>query len=262
MNYTNYNHKYRRNRIVEPAQLVATANIFTPTVDQKYMLGTILDLNGGRRFRYCKNDSTEIAKAVMVQSSVPIAGNTEEVNTNGTAASAKDQSLTIGVTTTIAEDALVDGWLNVVDVTAAALGDLYLIKSNTAGTTPVITLADAGGLRTAIAVTTEITVIKNKYRDVVVVPKAAGTAVPVGVTQVVVTASYYFWAQTRGYASILVDTDTVIVGNPVGESTTGNVNGGVGVVANDGTDPVWGICVVLGTAGQTDQPAIIDLTLE
>ncbi len=262
MSYTNYNHTFRRNRISEPSQLLAVANIFTPTIDQKLMLGCILDLNDGRRFRYIGDSGSGLSKAQMCQSSVPIAGNTEVTNTNGTAAVAGDTSIVIGTTTTVAADALVDGFLLCVDVTAAILGDMYLIKSNTAGTTPRLQIADAGGIRTAIATATELTIIKNKYRDVLTVPAAAATAVRVGVPLVDFTASYFGWVQTRGYCPVLVDANTLIVGNPAGETTTAGVAGGVGVVADDGTDPVWGIVIVKSTNGQTDQPAIIDLTLE
>ncbi len=262
MSYNNLNHKFRRNSFHEPTQLVSDADLFTPTADQKHMLGAIFDLNDGRRFRYVEDGGSGLSKATMCQSSVPIGGNTEVVNTNGVEAVAGAQSLTIGTTTTVAADALVDGYLLCVDVTAAILGDMYLIKSNTAGTEPVLQISDQGGIRTTIPVTAELTIIKNKYRDVITVPAAAATAVRVGVSLVDFTADFFGWVQTLGYAPMIVDANTLIVGNPAGETTTAGVAGGVGVVAQDGTDPVWGIVVVKSTNGQTDQPAIIDLMLE
>jgi len=242
--------------------LLADRDLFAPHANKVFPLGAIADARDGRRFRYIKDGGSGLSKALMCQSSVPIAGNTEVVNTNGTAAVAGDKFITIGTTTTIAKDALIDGFLLCVDVTAAILGDMYLIKSNPAGTTPKLGIADRGGIRTAIPVTAELTVIKNKFRDVIAVPAAAATAVRVGVPLVDFTADYYGWVQTRGYCPVLVDANTLVVGNPAGETTTAGVAGGVGVVAGDGTDPVWGIVVVKSTNGQTDQPAIIDLTLE
>ena len=107
----NYNFEQRRNRLWEPAQLLSEFNVLTPHIRQQNMLGAIFDLNDGRRYRYCKNGAVALAKAIMAQSSVPIAGNTEEVNTNGTAAIVGDTRLTIGLTTTVTEDVLVDGFL-------------------------------------------------------------------------------------------------------------------------------------------------------
>ncbi len=247
---------------IKVESLLADRDIFNPTAEKKFPLGAIAESRDGRRFRYVKDGGSGLSKAQMCQSSVPIGGNTEEVNTNGVEAVAGVKILTIGVTTTIAKDALIDGFLLCVDVTAAILGDMYSIKSNTAGTTPRLEIADVGGIRTTIPVTAELTVIKNKFRDVITVPAAAATAVMVGVPLVDFTADYYGWVQTRGYAPVLVDANTLIVGNPAGETTTAGVAGGIGVVASDGTDPVWGIVVVKSTNGQTDQPAIIDLMLE
>ena len=247
---------------IKVESLLADRNIFNPTAGKKFPLGAIADSRDGRRFRYVKDGGSGLTKATMCQASVPIVGNTEVVNTNGTAAVAGDKIITIGTTTTIAKDALIDGYLLCVDVTAAILGDMYLIKSNTAGTEPRLEIADTGGIRTAIPTAAELTVMKNKFRDVITVPAAAATAVRVGVSLVDFTADYFGWVQTRGYAALLVDANTLVVGNPAGETTTAGVAGGVGVIAGDGTDPIWGIVVVKSTNGQTDQPAIIDLMLE
>lgn len=268
MSYTNYNYTYRRNRILEPAQLLAASDIFHPTSDQRYMLGCILDLNDGRRFRYCENAGVALIKAGMVQSSVPIATWTEMTNSSGVASvavGATEIKVTI-TTTACAVDDFADGWLNVVDDTpAASLGDLYSIKSNDAGgsgLTPTLQITDAGGLRGIITTSTALTVLKNKYKDVVIVPAGTATAPVVGVTSVIVAIDYFFWAQTRGPASILVDNDTVVVGDPVSEATTTGVDGACGLRSDALTEPNWGTVMVLGTAGQTDQPAIVDLMLE
>jgi hypothetical protein len=47
--------------------------------------------------------------------------------------------------------------------------------------------------------------IKNKYKDVIVFPTTA-SGIAVGVTPITVTASYYFWAQTKGLCPILQHT--------------------------------------------------------
>lgn len=260
MNYVNYNHDYRRNRFVEPTQMLTAANIFTPTSDQKHMLGCILDLNDGRRFRYCRAGET-LYKALMTQSEAPQANWTEQAMT-GYSASAGDTSVQILLATAVVAHDLDDGWLLVTDVTTDALGDMYLIKSHTTGTTPTLQLADQGGIRTALTATSEVSVIMNKYREVIHVVAAAATSVPTGVPLVDVTDTYYFWAQTKGPCPLIVDTDNVVVGNYIGETATSNVAGGGGIIATDGTLPFWGIVMNDCTASQTDQPVIVDLMLE
>lgn len=255
-----YNYEFRRNRVLEPAQMLAANDIFHATIDQKYMLGCVLDLNDGRRFRYCENAAVILYKALMAQSSAPVANWLEQVQTTGTAAVVGDQTITIFVTTALVVGDLNDGWLLIQDVTAAALGDMYLIKEHTAGTLPVITIADTGGIRTATATDSDITVIKNKYKDVIVTPAAAATAAMVGVPLVDIPINRFFWAQTRGPCPLIVDTETVVVGDQIGETDDANVNGGCGIHAV--TYPIYGTVMSKPTNTQTDQPAIVDLCLE
>ena len=265
MSYTNLNYDYRRNRIIEPSQLYAGSDIFHPTADQKYMLGCILELANGDRFRYQEDDGTGRSKATMGQSSLPVSNWTEVANASGIAAVAGDTKLKVTLTTTRCyTDDFAEGWVIVMD-TATPLGDMYLIKSNDvtgAGLTPILQIADAGGIREAIPITAELTICKNKFKDTTVVPKAAGSSCPTGVPLVDVTASYFFWAKTRGYAPLLVDGDDVVAGDPVGDTATAAVNGACGVITACESACIWGICAVENTSGETDQPAIIDLQLE
>ena len=240
MSYTNYNYKYRRNRISEPSQLLAANDLFAQTVDQKYMLGCIFDLNDGRRFRYQEAGGT-LLKAQVCQSAGPTDDWAEMANSSGDAGVVGDTSLKITVSTAVTVDQFADGWLMVQDVTGAALGDLYLIKGNDAGgsgLTPTIQFADRGGLRIATTTSTEFTLTLNKYKDVVIVPAAAATGAPTGVPLIDVTDNYFFWGQTRGIAALIVDTDTVIEGDQIGEPATTNVDGGAGI--HTATFPIYG----------------------
>ena len=65
MSYTNYNHSFGRNRISEPAQLLAGENLFSETTVQKHMLGAFFDLIDGCRFRYLENGTAAVPKALM-----------------------------------------------------------------------------------------------------------------------------------------------------------------------------------------------------
>jgi len=252
---------------IKAESLLSDCDIFTPTADKRFPLGALAESRDGRLFRYVENAAATCPKAAMTQSSAPVANWLEQVQTYGVAGVAGDKTLAANLAATATAGDFIDGWLLCQDVTTAVLGDMYLIKDNTTGVADAtsgydITLhiADAGGLRTAIPITCEITVIKNKYKDVLVIPAAAATNAPVGVPLVDITASYYGWVQTRGPCPLLIDTDTVVVGDQVGEPDDTNVAGGAGIHAV--TFPIYGIVLSKPTNTQTDQPAIVDLCIE
>ncbi len=250
MSYTNYSHidNARRSKLAEPSQLTSDANLWTPTAGQKKMLGAEYSTDDGRTFRYCKNGSTEIAKNLVIQSELIDAQAVDVLQTGKTAA-VGDTVLNLLITTAngLADGDLVDGWIIVNQGTSAIdEGDMYVVKSNkfTASDTAIkIEIADAGGVRNAIAATSNITFVKNLYRDVIVKPTTL-TGVMLGVTTTIVTASFYFWAQTRGVASVIIDTgDSVIVGEPLGHLDGSGTAGSLGLVAAIATDSVVGTAI-------------------
>lgn len=261
MSYSNYNNTYRRNKIVEPSQLKAAYNIFTPHDTQQYMLGAILELNDGRMFRYCKDSGTGSAKA-LAQCSEPV--DAQQLGQVQTAygVSATESKFDILCTTGngISDHELIDGilWVN---ATGSAEGDAYVIKDNywiTSDTVMMVEIADEGGVRTAIAATDDISFIKNICRDTKLNPTTQD-AIVVGVALNTITAGYYYWAQYRGWCPITVDaSDTIVAGEPCGKAGTPGTAGAVGLVANDGTDAVWGTCICTLTGGET---AIVQLNL-
>ena len=248
----------------ESAQLYADRNIWTPTADQKHMLGMEFSTNDGRTFRYCKNGSTALAKNLLVQSEAPAAGLVDELQTAyGVSAGEKVFDVLVTTGNGLSNGELADGIMIVNQGTSATdEGDIYVIKTNkwtTSDTVLSVEIADEGGVRNAIAATSNITIIKNPYRDVIVKPTAL-TSTVVGVTTSIVAADYYFWAQTKGPASVLVDAgDTIVIGEPAGQPGTAGTAGAIGLVANDGTDPVYG--TVMYAAAAADY-AIINLSIE
>lgn len=250
-------------RIPIPAPGRPRSFIFSSTVDQKFALGTRLELDDGRIFRYGKNGGVILYKALMSQAEAPTGGWSETVNASGATYAVGTTSLVVTTTTAVYAHDLDDGWLLVQDVTAAALGDMYRIASHTAhATAPVITIADPGGLRTEIVVGTELTLIMNRFREVVVSVAGASANKCTGVPLVDIPISYFGWLQTRGPCPLIVDTDTILIGDPVGESSGAATNGGCGLLTSIATDVVWGTVMYIGTGGVTDEPAIIDLCLE
>lgn len=265
MSYLRYNYKYRRNRIVEPAQLYAASDLFHPTSDQKYMLGLIFECNDGRMFRYCKAAATAITRARMITACAPIAALEEEAQAAATVMAVGDTTVdvTVSGSSGIVDGDLIDAvmWVSSSPTDSSTIGDSYWIKDNTWSTSDTIlelVLADAGGIRQAISATDKIGILKNRYRDVVVKP-ATLDAGAVGIALVDVTASYYFWAQYRGVAPIIIDADaTTVIGEPIGNEDTTPAEGSGGIIGADFTDCSWGVCV---SAGAHSEISLIDLLL-
>ena len=245
--------------IVDPAELYQDYDPWHPHASQKYALGTILDFDDGRRFRYAEAGATALVAARMNQGEAATANWLNQALT--AAGIVGDQTITISsaLSTALAANDLDDGWIWVND--AAGEGNVYKIKSHTTGTTPVITLADPGGLRVALTATTsEVSMIKNLWKDVIIVPAGAGTQRPVGVSLVAWTANYFGWLQTRGPVCMVVDTDdTIVNGDLAGEPSTGAVDGAVGTAEDDNTAVHYGYVLDDVTASEY---ALIDLTLE
>jgi len=269
MNY-NYDFTYgRRNRIVGPSQLVDSANIFTPTSDQKYTLGLELDLNDAtnRKFVYLKNGATALGKCKMVQTPAhdaeSIASTIQTGNeAYGASAGASTFDVVVATGSEITANSLRDGWMIVSDG-GDAMGDMYLVKSckwSTSDTKLLVTICDEGGLRNAIAATDDVSFVPSKYKDVIVTTESPAGG-PVGVPLTAVTANYYFWAQFWGYTPIFTDdTDTIVVGDPVMLSVddTAASDGCVALSDADADAYVVGNCVF---AGAVSECSIIDLRL-
>jgi len=264
MNYPNYNHEFQRNKVSEPAQPFGDSNIFTPTIDQRNWLGRIWDFNNGDRFRYQKDGGSGITRAHMAATYPPDAELEDELQ-GSYGVSVGETKFDMKVTTGsgLLDHELTDGIMLVNTAGASGAGDMYIIKDNTwitGDTILYIEIADNGGIRTVIDATENITLVKNKYRDVAV-HATDRDAVAIGVPLVDVTADYYFWAKTRGAAPLLVDTgDSPAIGGPIGEPTgTASVAGACGVINADGTDAIWGRVLYAAAA---DDYALVDLMLE
>jgi hypothetical protein len=262
MSYTNLNWDFSKYRLQAPTQLLAVADLWTPHAAQVAPLGAIYETRDGRRFRYCKADSTQIAKAVLVQAAVWDPQSVAKVQTSyGVAAGVSRFDILMTTANAISDSDLIDGVLLISDG-GAAMGDMYMIKNNkwtTSDTVLNIEIADRGGLRNAIAATDDASPFKNKYHSLIVKPTTL-TAPIVGVTLTIVPASYFFWGQTRGWAAILTDeSDDIVVGEPVGHIDGTTAAGTVGLVSTHASDVVIGTCVYDSAVSEA---AIIDLHLE
>ncbi len=248
-------------RIPVPSNAMPDNFVYSSSTDQKYALGTILDLEDGRRFRYAKNGGTILFKALMATAAAIETKWESEVQTAKTA-SAGDTDIPVLITTgsSLAAHEWDEGWMSIESGLAGAIGDLYKIASHTVHATAVtVTIQDAGGLRTALDSNQVTTIIRNEYMAVIVAAATALTGKAVGVPLIDIAISSYGWLQTRGPCPLIVDTgETLVLGEPVGNTATGlTVAGTCGAPAAD--DPTWGHALTNSTATES---AIVNLTLE
>ena len=266
MSYSNYNHTHRRSRISEPSKLLAGSDLFHPTADQRYMLGCIYDLDDGRRFRYCEKDGTTALIAAHVNQACAVTTNwvdePQTIASGAVAAAVGDKSITLLVQTAPTAHDWDDGYLTVVNGDGER--NMYVIKSHTLTTNPVVQIADRGGFRVATApsgsTASDISILKNKFKDVLVAP-ANPTNVLVGVNLVAVPVNYFFWAQTRGPCPVECDdTATGVVGDWVMVSTDANLPGAITLIVDNMTaeHPVG----VVMDASATSETSLIDLKIE
>lgn len=249
-------------RIPVPSNAVPDNFVFSSTSDQKYALGTLLELEDGRRFRYAKNGGTILYKALMAQAAAIEDKWESEVQT-AKSASVGDTDIPVLITTgsSLAAHEWDEGFFIVESGLAGAIGDMYKIASHTIHATAVtITIQDPGGVRTALDTNQVCTIIRSPYMAMIVTPAAANpTGQAMGVPLIDIGISLYGWLQTRGPCPLIVDTgETLVLGTPVGFTSGGiSVAGTCGKGAVD--DAVYGQALTNSTATEA---GIVNLTLE
>jgi len=234
--------------------------IYQQNVNKMTDLGRFIEFQGGRRFRYCKcNDSAGIAHAKMAAASLVVANDNAVTQTAMTVALSNgyigEKVVNVLLAAATTANLYADGLLTIED--GLGEGYSYRIKSNKSGgalyTTPCeLTLYDP--IVVALDATSVITLTMNKNKDVIINPANSDASVAVGVPLIDVTAAYYFWAQVKGYAALMM-------------TTAGTIGQLVGPGAGDGTCDAasgtvykpWGQCVQIASSG--NYPTI-DLQLE
>jgi len=233
--------------------------IYEESSTQNYHCGTKLVYSDGRVFRYAKNGGTALTRAHMNTAEAAVANCVAETQSvSGTSADVGDLEITIDVTNAsgITDNLYQDGTLFVESSTG--IGDIYKVLACKLLTTTTARILLETPIRTAWAAGTVISLVKNKWYEVDVMPTTAERS-PAGINLIDVTANYFCWLQTGGYAPCIVDTsETLVKGDNVGYPATLDVAGCCGIMAAD-TDVVWGVVsVAVAAAGA----ALIDLRLD
>ena len=201
----------------------AEVDAYTTGSQQLHKIGQRMMTPDGSVFRYAEKGAADGVANNLQQSAVPTAHWYTQALT---------VAITVGdITITVADG----GTAFVIDQMAGGtiitdevldLGHIYRVKSNavTASNETVCTLENGVTVQVTVPVETGncTTALLNPWKDIIVSPQSAPTALAIGVPCVVIAASGYGWVQTRGPASVLIDsgTDVCEVGMNVRPSET------------------------------------------
>jgi hypothetical protein len=174
------------------------------TTKNGLMLGAKAIARDGSIYRWTQNGSTALASGVTVAAIARVANHTNLVVVGSPAVGATKVTVTLGGTAATA-DQYADGTLVIMD--GGGVGQALSIVGNSAqtSTTGNVDVYLAEPLTVALVAATSKATLQPAQNATVVVSPAAATSVVVGTTSQAVAASSYFWAQTRGIASVLAD---------------------------------------------------------
>jgi hypothetical protein len=198
--------------------------------EQKQKLGTRAELPDGRVFYYAKNSSSAITPAGKICDGIAAVA-AHDMDVAATEAhSVGDTTISLEVPTTdLTKNQYADGYLLIND--GPGQGEVYRIKSHpkhdaSDDNTVIFTLDEPDGIRTALTTASLFGISYNPYKDVKIIDgDGTQTTGPLGVNPIPVTASYYFWLQTSGIASVLSGAAVAVVGDAIGVSQASGESG-------------------------------------
>jgi hypothetical protein len=207
------------NPILYDSGIMSPQSIFEVSSTQEHRLGQKAYFDDGV-FYYARSSGAAINRAASCRYAAPTANHVSIVPAASVAAGATQITVTLGATSAAA-NLYKDGVIVVIDGTE--IGQRRKIKEHTSGSASgsvTLTLYDAFEYNVATA--DEVSLLPNRFADVVVTPGDA--LVPVaGVPQCYVppgsTTPQYFWIQTAGYGMWRGDGSTFALGNLVTVAT-------------------------------------------
>ena len=184
--------------------------LYEQSTVQKQRLGTKRELDDGRTYRYCLATAANIAAGLCISKvQTPVDATIAAADAAIGLAGVREVTLTIaGATTNLYADGLL------VIKAGADIGKMYKVRGNAATNIPATGRANFSlyePIQTLwVAANTTVAAHQNPYKDLLINPAVANEAATtqetvMGLTTQIITASCYFWAQTHGLASMVLD---------------------------------------------------------
>jgi len=186
--------------------------IYEESSIQKGPLGSSLEFDDGRRFRYSLS-AAGITIGNVCSSQYSDGLLTEQDSTTTVSATAGNDYFSLtgsGSQFSTTANFYAGGYIVFTDGTGA--GQCYRIKSHTTASSDKITFNLYDALVTAPVAATGVMIVGNPYGAVLTndstSPGATTDSWVVGVNPIAITSGYYFWLQTRGVAAVHWDGNT------------------------------------------------------
>jgi hypothetical protein len=199
---------------------VAAAQAFSSSATQQHPLGTLMEAEGGRKFRYVRAGATLVVGNAL-QAPVEDVDH-DDIAVRATAAGSTELLITAGASGGALDvNEYAGGWA-VIDTTNG-LGYMYRIKNHAAiaalanGT---LVLEDDDPIQVALTTSSKVTLVKNPYKDVIQLPATTLTNTCVGGCVYPIASGEYGWIQSGGPGAALIS-GTPGAGQPLTVSGTG-----------------------------------------
>tara|TARA_R110000824_G_scaffold53767_4_gene148528 strand:- start:1998 stop:2744 length:747 start_codon:yes stop_codon:yes gene_type:complete len=191
------------NNAVQSAASGITQGIYEESSSQKGPVGTLLELEDGRRFRYARFAAAAAAGILVA----PDESATALAETDNVMTAAAIGATSVLITTAALDSAVADQfagcYLNITD--DAGEGYQYRIKGNNADQgSDDVTFELFDGLVVAVSTASDCAILANRWNGVVGATAATDFNVS-GVTARVMQSGFFGWVQTTGLALILAD---------------------------------------------------------
>lgn len=182
-------------------------NMFESSSTQKHPSGTRGVMSDGRVFRYVKAGAVDLIPGTIIQSPAPIAGHQSLTLNTTSQLGIGGSGLTMTCASSVAANFYAEGYAIISTSTGAGfqyqLDNHAAVSTGANGIFPFYAFVDNNVLITAIATTSLVTLVPNKYVGVVIVPATTATGLIVGVATYVITTLQWGWIQTWGQAAVL-----------------------------------------------------------
>ncbi len=220
--------------------LTIQQGIFESSAEQKHDIGTCMKLADGRCFFYAKAGAVALSKGLLNMQALLISGH-EDCDV-AVAVVAQDKEITLTpATAAVTKNQYAEGFVNV-RTPADGGGEIRKIRSHpAAGIAANVVVTTYDPFTEAISVAAQADLVKNPYDEVI--ESAVEENLPSGVPLIDVPADYFFWNQTYGPASVLIDGAVALGANVIPGTVAGSVAQNAAALT---TIPPVGVAMVAG----------------